>query len=84
MWKNICYWVVGINYLIGVLCSVYFIGGCINKLLGFDAGQILVLVLQVFLFYCAIEVEKFFKESTIDEYERKKSSKKNYLDIGGK
>lgn len=83
MWKKVCYWVVGINYLIGVLFSIYFIGGWINKLLGFGAGQLIVLVLQAFLFYCAIEVEKFFKESTIEEYERKKSTRKNYIDIGG-
>ena len=84
MWKKICCWVVGINYLFGVLvlCSIYFIGGWLKKLLGFGAGQLIVLILQGFLFYCAIEVEKIFKETTIKEHERKKPLK-NYFDIGG-
>lgn len=68
MWRNYHFTIVTITYLIGVGCSIYFIGKWLNEFIGFEFGQLLVVIIQIVTFYSLMKVEEYIKQDTINKY----------------
>lgn len=63
MLKKICYWVVGINYIVGIGFSIYFISRWIG-----NTGGFICIALQCVFFMCLSKAYDFNKEDIIENY----------------
>lgn len=66
------YAVFGITYFVGVICSIYFLGIWINKLFGFNIGQIAVIIVQGMAFYSMTKIQEHIKQQGVNEYKYQK------------